>query len=372
MASSLSRRRFVQLGGLVAAAPAAAPVVRSRGGTRPIVIASANGHRFRHGGPRTCVEEAFLHLSRGGDVLDALLAGVRILELDPEETGVGYGGLPNADGVVQLDAAVMHGRLRRAGAVACLEGVRTPSAVARAVMDHTDHQLLVGRDAQAFARRMGFPIEEDLNTPTSRRLWLEWRRRIDPEHWLDPARRGEAGERAARQMLAEGLLDPHSFFGTVFCGGLSARGEVAAATSTSGLAWKIPGRVGDSPVVGAGLYVDGAVGCAGSTGRGEANLYHLSSFLIVECLRQGMHPKDAGLVALRRIREGVTEKRLLNARGNPRFNVTFYILNTRGQVAGVSLYAGPHAAFAVCTEQGAQTLPCEGLLGPDEGPEVPA
>jgi N4-(beta-N-acetylglucosaminyl)-L-asparaginase len=157
-----------------------APTILVRRAVKPVVIADHSGIQFRNGGPRSAVEEAFLRITRGEDVLDALIAGVNIPELDPAETGIGYGGLPNADGVVQLDASCMHGPKRRAGGVACLEGVRTPSKVAKAVMDQTDHHLLVGRGAQEFARALGFTIEADLNTEQSRRLWLEWRRRADP------------------------------------------------------------------------------------------------------------------------------------------------------------------------------------------------
>ena len=194
----------------------------------------------------------------------------------------------------------MHGPLRRAGGVACLEGVRTPSLVAKAVMEQTDHHLLVGRGAQEFARNVGFKIEDDLNTETSRRLWLEWKRRTDPQHYLDPKQRAAAAHEARLQMAREGLIDREHLWGTINCDGVNAAGEVCGVTTTSGLAWKIPGRVGDSPILGAGLYVDGEVGAAGSTGRGEANLYNLSSFLIVEAMRRGAHPKDAGMEALRK------------------------------------------------------------------------
>src|SRR5687768_9166216 len=169
-----------------------APTILIQRAVKPVVIADHSGFTFRNGGPRNAVEEAFLRITRGEDVLDALIAGVNIPELDPEETGIGYGGLPNADGVVQLDSCCMHGPRRRAGGVAAIEGVRTPSRVAKAVMDHTDHHLLVGQGAQEFARALGFTIEEDLNTERSRQLWLEWRRRADPEHWLDPNRRSDA------------------------------------------------------------------------------------------------------------------------------------------------------------------------------------
>jgi N4-(beta-N-acetylglucosaminyl)-L-asparaginase len=272
--------------------------------------------------------------------------------------------LPNADGVVQLDASVMHGPLKRAGAVACLEGVRTPSLVAKKVMDQTDNHLLVGQDAQRFARNMGFRIEADLNTEKSRRLWLEWKRRTDPEHFPDPKDRTEAGRRAAMEMVAEGLIDPNHVYGTINCNAVNAKGDVCGVTTTSGLAWKIPGRVGDSPILGAGLYVDGNVGAAGSTGRGEANLFSLSSFLIVETMRGGASPKDAGFAALKRIVANTVEKRLLNSRGQPNFNVIFYIVNLKGDFAGVSLYESSdtdRVRFAVCTEDGPRALPCEAL-----------
>src|SRR5207249_340447 len=181
-----------------------APQALVRGNPKPVVISSGNGNQFKDQGGLTCVAKAFKLMTSGTDVLDALVAGVNILELDPEETGVGYGGLPNAEGVVQLDASVMHGPTKRAGAVACLEGVRTPSLVAKKVMEETDHHLLVGQDAQRFARNMGFKIEDDLNTEKSRRLWLEWKRRTDPEHFPDPKDRTEAGRRAAMEMVAEG------------------------------------------------------------------------------------------------------------------------------------------------------------------------
>jgi N4-(beta-N-acetylglucosaminyl)-L-asparaginase len=308
------------------------------------------------------VEQAFRLLTSGTDVLDALIAGVNIVELDPEDTSVGYGGLPNADGVVQLDSCCMHGPKKRAGGVAALEGVRTPSHVAKAVMEQTDHHLLVGAGAQTFARNLGFTIEPDLNTPRSRQLWLEWKCRIDPLHYLDPEKRAAAGFAAGLQMVAEGLIDPDHFYGTINCNGLSPKGELAGVTTTSGLAWKIPGRVGDSPILGAGLYVDGDIGAAGSTGRGEANLYGLCSFLIVENMRRGMRPKDAGMEALKRLKSNTTEKRLLNGRGEPNFNVNFYILSARGEYAGVGLYGGPNAVCAVCTENGAENRPIEPLL----------
>ncbi|MBT8080504.1 MAG: N(4)-(beta-N-acetylglucosaminyl)-L-asparaginase [Gammaproteobacteria bacterium] len=318
---------------------------------------------MKNGGDLSCVETAFEGIMRGDDVLESLIAGVNIVELDPEDTSVGYGGLPNADGVVQLDSCCMHGPKKQAGGVASLEGVRTPSLVAKAVMDYTDHHLLVGPGAQRFARNMGFDIEDDLNTERSRQQWLDWKRRIDPEHYLDPHKRTDAGHQAGMDMVREGLIREEDYYGTINCNGVNANGDVCGVTTTSGLAWKIPGRVGDSPILGAGLYVDGEIGAAGSTGRGEANLFGLCSYLIVEEMRRGQHPKDAGMEALRRIRKATIETRLLNDRGLPNFNVKFYVINRRGEHAGVSLYSPDDSyVYSVCTEHGARHERLDGLL----------
>ena len=367
--SQIDRRTFLASTAAAGVAAAARPL-SAKGpemlipqSVKPIVVASANGHRYRNGGSKTGVEIAFEKITKGEDVLDALIAGVNLCELDPADTSVGYGGLPNADGVVQLDASCMHGPRTRAGAVGALEGVRTPSLVAKAVMENTDHHLLVGKDAQTFARNMGFRIEDDLNTDTSRKAWLEWKRRTDPGHYLDPIKREALHRDVIRQMVAEGIVDEQHVYGTINCDGINAKGEICGVTTTSGLAWKIPGRLGDSPILGAGLYVDGAVGAAGSTGRGEANLYNLASFLIVEQMRQGKHPKDAGLEALRRIKANTIEKRLLNARGEPNFNVNFYIIDKQGRHAGVAMYApNERSQFAVCDEKGARLERLEPLL----------
>jgi len=370
MPRKLNRREFVKTGTAAgfaaAAAPRAAfgqaPSMMTPGSSKPIVISSSNGNRFKNGGDKTCVETAFAKIVKGDDVLDALIAGVNIVELDPEDTSVGYGGLPNADGIVQLDACCMHGPKKRAGGVGALEGVRTPSLVARAVMEQTDHHLLVGKGAQTFARGMGFKIEDDLNTERSRAAWLRWKRESDPLHYLDPIKRQEAMRRLELQMIAEGIIDPNHLYGTINCGGVNAKGDVCGVTTTSGLAWKIPGRIGDSPILGAGLYVDNEVGAAGSTGRGEANLYNLCSFLVVEEMRRGAHPKDAGMTALRRIKSNTIEKRLLNQRGEPNFNISFYILNKKGEHAGVAMYGGPNMTYSYCDENGAKTIPLEPML----------
>jgi N4-(beta-N-acetylglucosaminyl)-L-asparaginase len=362
MSRKVSRREFVKTGA-AAAGIAAAPTVLIQKTTSPVVIASGNGNTHKNGGTETCVALAFRLITEGKDVLDSVVAGVNIVELDPEDTSVGYGGLPNADGVVQLDSCCMHGPKKRAGGVAALEGVRTPSMVAKAVLETTDHHLLVGKGAQEFARNMGFAVEDDLNTPKSRELWLEWKRRVDPEHYLDPKKRADAALAAGLSMVEDGLIDPKHFYGTINCDGISPAGDVCGVTTTSGLAWKIPGRVGDSPILGAGLYVDNDVGAAGSTGRGEANLYNLCSFFIVEEMRRGKHPKDAAMEALRRVRSNTVEKRLLNSRGLPIFGLDFYALNKKGEYAGVSMYASEDDwGFAVCTENGPQSLRFEPLL----------
>ena len=305
MSSTISRREFVKAGtaaSVAASVPAAAlgqaPTLLVRKATPPVVIASSNGHEHKNGGPRTCVEEAWQRIAKGEDVLDSLIAGVNIVELDPADTSVGYGGLPNADGVVQLDSCCMHGPRKRAGGVAALEGVRTPSRVAKAVLDHTDHHLLVGPGAQDVRAQHGL---RDRGRPQHRALAREVAG-VEAPHRPGalprPEEAREAGEAASRSMVRDGLLDPHHRYGTINCDGVSAKGELCGVTTTSGLAFKIPGRVGDSPILGAGLWVDDEVGAAGSTGRGEANLYNLSSFFIVEELRRGRSAKDAGMAAL--------------------------------------------------------------------------
>jgi N4-(beta-N-acetylglucosaminyl)-L-asparaginase len=396
---------------LAAALPDRAPEVLVRRASRPVIVADVSSIRFKNGGPESGVERAFRGITSGEDVLDALVAGVNIPELDPEETGIGYGGLPNADGVVQLDSCCMHGPRKWAGGVAAIEGVKTPSRVAQAVAEYTDHHLIAGKGAQMFARDLGFEVVDDLNTERSRALWLEWRRRMDPGHWLDPEERlkgmgrkggdpdpdrsrgrghgaraahngaggrrdpGEAAERmraftdaaldAGLSMVRDGLIPAHSFWGTTSCEAVNSDGDICGVTTTSGLAWKIPGRVGDSPILGAGQYVDNAVGACGSTGRGEANLYNLCSFFIVEQMRHGMSPKDAGMAALARVRDNTIEARLRNSRGLPAFDLRFFILNKNGEYAGVALYGTEENTFAVCDENGAREEPMEGLL---EGP----
>src|SRR6185503_6119348 len=243
MTKNIKRRDFMRssaVAGLTLAGTKASvlqfPNIITQSRVKPIVISSANGNRFKNGGDVTAVQKAFAMIVQGADVLDAVIAGVNIVELDPLDDSVGYGGQPNAEGVVQLDACCMHGPKKRAGGVAALEGVRTPSLVAKAVMENTDHHLLVGKGAQDFARNMGFKIEDDLNTENSRRKWLEWKRKIDPDHYLDPKKRAEAGRRATLEMLAEGRIRQENLHGTINCNGINAKGEICGVTTTSGLA----------------------------------------------------------------------------------------------------------------------------------------
>jgi N4-(beta-N-acetylglucosaminyl)-L-asparaginase len=364
--NEINRREFVRAttaAAVAAAAPAAAfgqaPTMMTPRSAVPIVVSSANGNSFKNGGAQTCVEKAFGMIVAGKDVLDAVIAGVNIVELDPAESSVGYGGLPNAEGVVQLDSCCMHGPKKRAGGVAEIEGVKTPSLVAKAVADLTDHHLIVGHGAREFARRAGFEVFDDLNTPRSREAWLRWKQETDRLHYLKPDEREIAVKKISLRIMRDFGLDTRHYYGTINCNGLGPKGEICGVTTTSGMAFKIPGRTGDSPILGAGLYVDNEVGAAGSTGRGEANLYNLCSFLVVENLRRGMHPKDAGLDALRRVRANTIEKRLLTKDGEPSFQLDFYVLNAKGEYAGVAMYP---SRYAICTEKGPQTLDVEPLI----------
>jgi N4-(beta-N-acetylglucosaminyl)-L-asparaginase len=308
---------------------------------RPAVVSSANGIRG--------VARAYEMLTRGADPLDAAIAGVNIQELDPEDQSVGLGGLPNADGVVQLDASCMHGPTRRAGAVASLEGIATPSLVAKAVMDYTDHILLVGEGAKRFALAMGFK-EQNLLTEKSRQDWLRWKANVNPnDNWLDH----------------DDDVSIKFSTGTINVCAVSPNGDIGSVTTTSGLSWKIPGRVGDSPIIGAGQYCDNAVGAAGSTGRGEANIKVCGAFLAVELMRSGMSPEQACLKTLERV-VAMTERRLLDSRGRPRFNINFYAIAKDGTFGGASLYAG--SRFAAADASGARHLDSAFLFKREEMP----
>ncbi|MFK7843822.1 MAG: N(4)-(beta-N-acetylglucosaminyl)-L-asparaginase [Rhodothermales bacterium] len=326
-----TRREFLKKGAIASVAASVLPV-KAPGVDRtiapsvkvegPVVVSSANG--------RGAVAEAIRLIQNGSDALDAVIGGVNLVEEDPADMSVGYGGLPNADGVVQLDAACMHGPSGRAGAVAALEGIMYPSKVARLVLQRTDHVLLVAEGAQRFAKMHGFPIE-NLLTEAARREWVKWVENSStkddylPPHSMDDTEIGGVFQEAMQH------------WGTIHCSAIDLAGNISSVTTTSGLSYKIPGRVGDSPIIGAGLYCDNEVGAAGSTGRGEANLENCASFLIVERMRMGDNPQQACLAACERIAEHTKLRRLQDENGNPNFNVKFYALNKDGEIGGAEI-----------------------------------
>jgi N4-(beta-N-acetylglucosaminyl)-L-asparaginase len=342
-----------------ALSPAAQALAQSS--PKNIVIASSNG-------ARACTR-AMEMLKAGADTLDAVIAGVNINEEDPEDTSVGYGGLPNEEGVVELDASVMHGPTRRAGSVGAIRNVKTPSKVAKLVMEQTDHVMLVGEGALRFAKAMGVP-EESLLTEKARLAWLVWKQSLRDasghNNWVG-ARDAPAAKPSAqlKRLFPEADDDllawawqmaVHPPTGTINCLALNSRGEMSGVTTTSGLAWKIPGRVGDSPIIGAGLYVDQDVGAAGSTGLGEENIRVAGAHTIVENMRHGMSPKEAGLDALKRVARNFNNDRTKLLQ----FDLNFYALRRDGQYAGVSLWNGH--TFAVNDDGQSRLEPYESLM----------
>src|SRR4051794_18346798 len=350
---SITRRDFLGAGA-VAAAGLAVPVDKVAAAIneapaspprRPIVVSSANGF-YRDNPAGSPIKKAYDLLATGTDPLDAAIAGVNMVELDPNDLSVGLGGLPNEDGVVQLDASCMHGPTKRAGAVGCLEDIATPSLVAKAVMDHTDHIFLVGAGAKKFALQMGFK-EQNLLTEKSREAWLKWKSRLSPtDSWLEvpddsASRKPRPTPAAQRGASIQFGADDHVYvdergvlhtFGTINMNAVDARGDIGSVTTTSGISWKIPGRVGDSPIVGAGQYCDNDVGAAGSTGRGESNIKVCGAFLAVEFMRQGLAPQAALMKVMERV-IAMTEKRLLDDKGRPYFQLEFYAVNKKGEYA---------------------------------------
>ncbi len=366
MIGNLQRRDFLAAASGAAFSPLLTPttaVAERRDlpapGQFPIkVVSSANGLE--------ATRRAYTLINEGRDVLEAVVEGVAIVEDDPKDTSVGYGGLPNEDGVVELDAAVMHGPRHRAGGVASIQNIRHPAQVAMKVMDQTDHVLLVGDGARRFARAHGF-AEENLLTERARKIWLRWKQSLsDRDDWLLPEddTDPDVTEFFRRNSTIVNVAGKQRRVfqrptGTIHCGGMNANGDICCTTTTSGLAFKIPGRVGDSPIIGAGLYCDNEVGSCGSTGRGEANLQNLASYAAVEFMRQGMSPGEAGLEVCRRIASHTRRKDLLDENGRPSFGLKFYLLDKAGNHAGVTLW-GP-SKFAVTDEKGTRLEDCQFL-----------
>jgi N4-(beta-N-acetylglucosaminyl)-L-asparaginase len=329
-------------------------IIPRTGNPKNIMICSANGYSYMDAG--------FEKLRGGADTLDAAIAVVSGPENDPNDDSVGLGGLPNEDGVVELDACCMHGPTRRAGAVGGVRDIKNVASVAKAVMEHTGHVMLVGEGATRFAVAMGFP-KENLLTEHSRKVWLLWKEThsnqdwwgpgISDPNWKPPAPMTSALEDqplhirkmyviAADLGIAENqrmdaihkVLYPPT--GTINCSALNEKGEMSSVTTTSGLAWKLSGRCGDSPIIGAGCYCDQDIGAAGATGNGEENIKVAGAHTIVENMRHGMSPEDAGMDALKRIARNFNNDMTRLSY----LNMFYYILRKDGAYAGVILWSG--------------------------------
>jgi len=337
-------------------------------GTRPLIISSANG--------LNALTLGMGLMKRGTDTLEAVVSTVNVVEDDPKDNSVGYGGLPNEDGDVELDASVMHGPTRRAGAVGSIRHVKNPSKVAKLVMERTDHLMLVGPGALRFAEAHGFE-RINLLTEDSRRRWLAWKETMsdrdswgpglsDPE-WKEkisgllPAQWSEEQKAAELAYMRELILHPPT--GTINCLAVNEKGDISGTTTTSGLAWKLAGRVGDSPIIGAGLFVDNEVGAAGSTGRGEENIKICGAHTIVEMMRKGMSPTDACLEACKRVAWSYNnDKTRLR-----KFNITFYALNKSGMHGSAVLWGTPsrsgrRPSYAVHNGVEAKLMTCAPLF----------
>ena len=375
-----TRRDFVSaaalgaIGGAVgaeAATAAAVPPPQSlRAARLPIIVSAGNGFPY--------IERGYQQLSDGADTLEAALSVVRGPEDDPNDDSVGLGGLPNEEGVVELDASCMHGPSRRAAAVGGVHNIRSVAQLAREVMLHTGHVMLVGEGAERFAVARGFKREE-LLTEESRKVWLLWKE-SHADWWgpglADPAWQDRLRERVhagdadrhyerllalaadlgvrseARKAAVHKVLFPPT--GTIHCSALNARGEMSGCTTTSGLAWKLPGRLGDSPIIGAGCYTDQDVGSAGATGSGEENIKVAGAHTIIENMRRGLSPFEAGMETLKRIvrNYGGDMERLKYV------DMTYYILRKDGAYAGVSLWTGyePGRPHAIAVHDGTARL----------------
>jgi len=329
-------------------------------GTRPIIISSANGLH--------ALDKGMTVLKSGGDTLDAVIAAVTVVEDDPNDDSVGYGGLPNEEGEVELDASCMHGPTHRAGAVGGVRRIKNVARLAQTVMQKTNHVMLVGDGARRFAVDEGFE-DMSLLTEHSRKIWLawkaassvNWRPGIDSPEWKDKVAAIFDGDET--QMAYAEKVIAHPPTGTIPCMAANEKGDISVTVTTSGLAWKIPGRVGDSPIIGAGCYVDNEVGAAGSTGKGEENIKIAGGHTIVEMMRRGKSPDEACLEALARVAHNYNnDKTKLRT-----FHIFFYALNKDGQHGAASLwrnhYDDPqHAVYAVHDGTQARLAECKAFF----------
>lgn len=341
-----------------------APAASNSATKKPIVICSVNGFNY--------LERGFDVVRKGGDTLDAVMEVIRGPEDDPLDDSVGLGGLPNEECVVELDSCCMHGPSRRAGAVAGVRNIKNVSLLAKTVMEHTGHVMLVGEGAERFGYAHGFP-KESLLTEPSRKTWLLWKETMSTQDWWGPGladpnykfpeedqsaqayyerRMAEMEKLAAeigiapqeRELAIYKVLHPPT--GTINCSSLNEKGEMSSATTTSGMAWKIPGRAGDSPIIGAGCYCDQDVGAAGATGNGEENIKVCGAHTIVENMRRGMSPEEAGLDALKRIARNYNN----DMKKLQYLDMQYYVLRKDGAYAGVTLWGqrnGKDKFFAV-------------------------
>lgn len=317
---------------------------------RPRAISSRNG--------KPAVTRAMEMIHNGTDPLEAVVAGIALVEDDPNDMSVGYGGLPNEQGVVELDSSVMHGPTHKAGAVAALRNIRNPAQVALEVLRRTDHVLLVGEGALAFAKAVGF-TEQNLLTDKAREAWLRWKRNLNPrDDWLDNDQQVDTSAEG-RGGAAPGGGIPFTE-GTIHCSAVDAKGDLGACTSTSGLSYKLPGRVGDSPIIGAGMFVDNTVGSAGATGRGESVIQSCGAFQAVQHMANGADPTEACLRVLRWIADHTKRHDLLNDRGEPNFNVIMYALRKDGTYGSAAMRKG--ASFTVHDGTEVRHEPCASLF----------
>jgi N4-(beta-N-acetylglucosaminyl)-L-asparaginase len=329
-------------------------------GTRPIIISSANGLH--------ALDKGMDVLKRGGDTLDAAIAAVSVVEDDPNDDSVGYGGLPNEEGEVELDASCMHGPTHRAGAVAGVRRIKNVARLAKTVMERTNHVMLVGDGARRFAVDEGFE-EMNLLTEHSRKIWLawkavssvNWRPGIDSPEWKDKMSEIFGDNKEEIAYAEKVIARPPT--GTIPCMAVNEKGDISVVVTTSGLAWKIPGRAGDSPIIGAGCFADNEVGAAGSTGKGEENIKISGGHTIVEMMRRGKSPEDACLEALARIAHNYNgDKKKLAT-----FHIFFYALNKDGQHGAASLwrnhYEEPqHSVYAVHDGTQARLAECKAFF----------